>query len=61
MEKNSKDRLIAFDLMEKAALRAMDILADYHFNPDSVDERTLRNAKYHIREYYKERLSMQEK
>lgn len=55
MELMSKERVIAFELMEKAAIKAMDTLADYHFNPESVDERALRNAKYHIREYYKQR------
>lgn len=60
LEMKYKKMKLSFDLMEKTAIKAMDVLADYHFNPESVDENTLRNAKYHIAEYLKEKERMQD-
>ena len=60
LETKYKKMKLSFDLMEKTAIKAMDVLADYHFNPEEVEEKTLRNARYHISEYLKEKERMQD-
>ena len=60
LETKYKKMKLSFDLMEKTAIKAMDVLADYHFNPEEVDEKTLHLIQKHneIAQHYLNKINV---